>query len=170
MSKHTCFVVMRVHGVTPDTDISNILWNWFCYHRAYSAIYQILFWKLTLFVVTIFLQICLFIYLPILYWIDWKLNFLLHIVERVALGVYFSILYETLHGHFLQEPFEYGLTELWRPPLWMQVYQCINIVCTYQLQCSINYSSKRLLSGEKKYTKSQFSLFYYAYFYKNSAS
>jgi len=44
------------------TDISNISWNRFCYHRAYSSIYQKLFWKLTLFVVTILLQICLFIH------------------------------------------------------------------------------------------------------------
>ena len=39
--------------VTSDTDFSNISWNWFCYQRAFSAIYQNYFWKLALFAGTI---------------------------------------------------------------------------------------------------------------------
>ena len=35
--------------VTPDTDFSNISWNWLCYQRAFSAIYPNYFWKFTLF-------------------------------------------------------------------------------------------------------------------------
>jgi len=35
-----------------------------------SAIYRNMFWKLTLFVVTILLQICVFIHIPILVGID----------------------------------------------------------------------------------------------------
>ena len=42
--------------VTPDTDFSNISWNWLCYQRAFSAIYQKYFWKLTLFADAILLQ------------------------------------------------------------------------------------------------------------------
>ena len=34
--------------VTPNTDFSNISWNWHCNQRAFSAIYQNYFWKLTL--------------------------------------------------------------------------------------------------------------------------
>ena len=35
--------------VTPDTDFSNISWNWICYQRAFSAIYQKYFWKVTIY-------------------------------------------------------------------------------------------------------------------------
>ena len=40
--------------VTPDTDFSNISWNWLCYQHAN---FQKYFWKLTLFADAILLQI-----------------------------------------------------------------------------------------------------------------
>ena len=48
---------------------SNISWNWLCYQRAFSAIYQNYFWKLSLFAGTILLQIWLYTHMPSLVWI-----------------------------------------------------------------------------------------------------
>ena len=47
-------------------DIPKLTFLTFHFHRAYSAIYQKLFWKFTLFVDIILLQMCLFIHKPIL--------------------------------------------------------------------------------------------------------
>ena len=58
--------------VTPDTDFSNISWNWLCYQRAFSAIYRKYFWKLTLFADAILLQTWLYSHMPSLVWIVWK--------------------------------------------------------------------------------------------------
>ena len=43
---------------------SNISWNWLCYQRAFSAIYQNYFWKLSIFAGTILLQIWLYTHMP----------------------------------------------------------------------------------------------------------
>ena len=81
--------------VTPDTDFSNISWNWLCYQRAFSAIYQNYFWKLSLFAGTIVLQIWLYTHMPSLIGIVKKnKNEKLRIVQSVALGVCFSIYYD----------------------------------------------------------------------------
>ena len=77
--------------VTPDTDFSNISWNWICYQRAFGAIYQNYFWKLTLFADAILLQIWLYSRMPSLVWFVWKTNEILHIVQSDGLGVCFSI-------------------------------------------------------------------------------
>ena len=77
--------------VTPNTDFSSISWNWLCYQRAFSAIYQKYFWKLTLFADAILLQTWLYSHMPSLVWMVWKTNEILHIVQSVALGVCFSI-------------------------------------------------------------------------------
>ena len=73
---------------TPDTDFSNISWNWLCYQRAFSAIYQNYFWKLSLFAGTILLQIWLYTHVPSLVGMVKKTNEILRIVQSVALGVY----------------------------------------------------------------------------------
>ena len=66
--------------VTPDTDFSNISWNWLCYESAFSAVYQKYLWKLTLFADAILLQTWLYTHMPSLVWIVWKTNEILHIV------------------------------------------------------------------------------------------
>ena len=86
-----CLAVKMRMLVTPDTDFSNISWNWLCYQRAFIAIYLKYFWKLTLFAYAILLQIWLYTHMPSLVWIVWKTNEILHIVLSVALGVCFSI-------------------------------------------------------------------------------
>ena len=86
--------------VTPDTDFSNISWNWLCYQRAFSAIYQIYFWKLT------------YLLKPFYYRYDWKVicrvwyelleiqmkyytSFRVQsVVQSSALGVCFSICWQ----------------------------------------------------------------------------
>ena len=89
-----CLAVINAHTlVTPDTNFSNISWNWPCYQRAFSAIYQNYFWKFTLFADAILLQICLYSHMPSSVWIVWNTNEILHIVQSVALGVCFSINY-----------------------------------------------------------------------------
>ena len=98
--------------VTPDTDFSNISWNWLCYQRAFSAIYQKYFWKLTLFADSILLQIWLYSHMPSLVWIVWKTNEILHIVESVALGVCFSI----------DICYEYNILKTW-------LVMCYNVLC-----------------------------------------
>jgi len=50
----------------PETDFSNISWNWLFYQRAFSAIYQNYFWKLSLSACAILLQIWLYTHMPIL--------------------------------------------------------------------------------------------------------
>ena len=60
--------------VTPETDFSNISWNWLCYQRAFSAIYQNYFGKLTLFADVIVLQIWLYTHMPSLVCFVWKTN------------------------------------------------------------------------------------------------
>ena len=77
--------------IIPNTDFSNISWNWLCYQRAFSAIYKKCFWKMTLFADAILLQIWLYTYMLSLVWIVWKTNEILHIVQSVAFGVCFSI-------------------------------------------------------------------------------
>ena len=70
----------------PILIFSNISWNWICYQRASSAIYKKYFWKMTSLV-----------------GIVWKTNEILHIVQRVALGVCFSIVRDFLDIIFSKE-------------------------------------------------------------------
>jgi len=68
-----------------------LTWNWRCYQRAYSSIYQIYFWKVALFADAILLHIWLYTHMSSLLLIVWKTNEILHIVQSDALGVCFSI-------------------------------------------------------------------------------
>ena len=96
--------------VTPDTGFSNISWNWLCNQRAFSAIYQNYFWKLSLFAGTILLRIWLYTHMRSLVGIvKKKTNEILRIVQSVALGVCFSILLQMIWQ--LKAKHEYRLFE-----------------------------------------------------------